>query len=83
MFDMFPIFFRYSVCSHSDFVHGLTWFGSDCLYTCGWDALVVKHKLTDIKNNKKTTTQTMQTQTSLSVVMEVNGKDNNDDEKSS
>ncbi|XP_067676675.1 methylosome protein WDR77-like [Haliotis asinina] len=53
----------YSVCSHSDFVQGLTWFGGDCLYTCGWDSQVVRHDLNDSKSN-----------TTKAVVMDVNGE---------
>ncbi|XP_011171350.3 methylosome protein 50 [Solenopsis invicta] len=39
--EMFTV---YEDSSHSDFVRGLTWFQSD-LYSCAWDARVIKHVL--------------------------------------
>ena len=38
---------------HTDFVHGLTWFGSDSLYTCGWDSLIHLHHLNGLPDKPR------------------------------
>ena len=38
---------------HADFVHGLSWCGSDSVITCGWDSSVYKHCASDTRENKQ------------------------------
>ncbi|XP_041353889.1 methylosome protein 50-like isoform X2 [Gigantopelta aegis] len=55
----------YSEVCHSDFVHGLTWFGSDSLYTCGWDSQIKLHSLNGVPASDRVKQEP--------VVMAVNG----------
>ena len=57
--------FRYSNSAHSDFVQGISWSGDHRLYTCGWDARVFCHTVSEPVQGHKIEWETTK--------MEING----------